>query len=488
MGDYGRLLKNLIDATGTKLSLVAETVGYDVSYVSKWCSGSKLPSKRSLPEINAVLGELFASELESRDQTDAFRKEWHIRDKNTDLKTVISRMLTEAYPVAADTAGPVTYAEQHLTRILTSTKSIHEFFYRDIFRIILECEEPVDILCTLDLKRICTRLLRQRQEVDFHPDYPVNVKIMASAQAEGRDLENAYFLLGQWNTVSFDVYRNTHNPGMNMIVIRDHLAVQVSLDADDRVIFAAVTRDPEDVKRSWLKVSPIFRSSDLLVRGMNSERFYDRIFRADFYAAEKYKFLTSHGFEFLLPESVWGSMVRSVKEESGGSMKAKMIKRLQIMWEEIFENSEVDFFVTESILSRYLEDGEILFMDIPYHMTAEERRLHIAHVLEVAHRNPKMHFYLIDEENLPLARNMFRFSLFYNDRILYLKNAEHYCGTECPEGPGFYFVLSNTLGSKIGDLLESYKSGPYCREYDAASLDKFMERYGSMVYRMIDLS
>ena len=44
MSAYGTLLKTLINFSGSKLSTVAEEVGYDVSYISKWCNKAKLPA------------------------------------------------------------------------------------------------------------------------------------------------------------------------------------------------------------------------------------------------------------------------------------------------------------------------------------------------------------------------------------------------------------------------------------------------------------
>ena len=37
MSRYGELLKTLIKFTDIKMSTVADNLGYDVSYISKWC-------------------------------------------------------------------------------------------------------------------------------------------------------------------------------------------------------------------------------------------------------------------------------------------------------------------------------------------------------------------------------------------------------------------------------------------------------------------
>src|SRR5699024_5118009 len=60
---YSELLKSLIDFTDTKLMVLANALGYDTSYISKWCSGNKLPTAKSIHEINEILGEIFAETI-----------------------------------------------------------------------------------------------------------------------------------------------------------------------------------------------------------------------------------------------------------------------------------------------------------------------------------------------------------------------------------------------------------------------------------------
>ncbi len=61
MSTYGTLLKTLINFSGSKLSTVAEEVGYDVSYISKWCNKAKLPAAKMAPNINRTLANHFSN-------------------------------------------------------------------------------------------------------------------------------------------------------------------------------------------------------------------------------------------------------------------------------------------------------------------------------------------------------------------------------------------------------------------------------------------
>lgn len=101
---------------------------------------------------------------------------------------------------------------------------------------------------------------------------------------------------------------------------------------------------------------------------------------------------------------------------------------------------------------KYIDDGEIIFADVVYHMTPEERKLHIENVLALAKGNPNIHFYVIDDEQLVNTQHLIHFAIFNNRKKLFLKNPERY---HTDVGPYFYSVLSDTLVQKISAYLDA---------------------------------
>lgn len=49
---YPIALKKFMKFTKTKSVTLAERIGYDVSYISKWINGAKLPSSRAIERVN----------------------------------------------------------------------------------------------------------------------------------------------------------------------------------------------------------------------------------------------------------------------------------------------------------------------------------------------------------------------------------------------------------------------------------------------------
>ena len=63
MTEYGAVLRRLLDFTGSKLYAVADEVGYDVSYISKWCNKDLLPAPKTAHVVDVALGRYFAAAI-----------------------------------------------------------------------------------------------------------------------------------------------------------------------------------------------------------------------------------------------------------------------------------------------------------------------------------------------------------------------------------------------------------------------------------------
>jgi len=61
--DYATALKNLISLTQTKNLVLANITGYDISYISKWCNGIKLPTTKHVQQINEKMAHHFADTI-----------------------------------------------------------------------------------------------------------------------------------------------------------------------------------------------------------------------------------------------------------------------------------------------------------------------------------------------------------------------------------------------------------------------------------------
>ena len=99
MNAYGTLLKKLIRFTNIKLTNLAEIVGYDTSYISKWCNKGKLPAAKAAPNVNKCLADVFAREIVAQEDATLFAAEFNASGPydESSISSTIFQLLKDAY-------------------------------------------------------------------------------------------------------------------------------------------------------------------------------------------------------------------------------------------------------------------------------------------------------------------------------------------------------------------------------------------------------
>src|SRR3712207_9471821 len=105
MESYSHVLKQLLQFSDTKAIILANVLGYDISYISKWCNGAKTPSAKNLHIIHKKMSALFAKEIANNKQETSFFLEFNLdlpkeKDSMRDrefLESSIHNLLTQAY-------------------------------------------------------------------------------------------------------------------------------------------------------------------------------------------------------------------------------------------------------------------------------------------------------------------------------------------------------------------------------------------------------
>lgn len=94
---YPIALKKFMKFTKMKSVTLAEYIGYDVSYISKWINGAKLPSSRAIERVNEDAAALFAETIEKLDRRQDCCRYFSFPADTPDLVFAISDYLSRAY-------------------------------------------------------------------------------------------------------------------------------------------------------------------------------------------------------------------------------------------------------------------------------------------------------------------------------------------------------------------------------------------------------
>lgn len=494
---YGEFLKKLIIFTNTKIMVIANETGYDISYISKWCNKGILPTTRTISVINKKLSRVFANEIIAQDRLDDFLISFSDVIQKTDadvdhfvfLTSSIESALSACY--RASCAQDNTSSAQPLKPSAESNLFCHtqvlENMVRSIRQILMQTEKEITIVWTID---IC-KSFQYLNALEMVSKSPQNrIRCLAALDLEEFEknpeyyMKQIYLLLSKNKTVFFEFYNGKNLRQTNAIVVEDAFADILSIDEHGNLDFSVNITNPTDVKTLFSFFCQKITSQDLLLRSCTSKEI-NRSYRTEFYSGSKFHFFNTNGFEFLLAPETIDNIVETAKSCSKLDITESMIRTLQITWEEIFENQEIRFFFLLSSLYEYITTGEIYYTDIHYRLQIEERIAHIKNIIEVSKKNPNIKFIILDE-SIFASDFMPHISVYANDKKLFMKN---YSAYETGIGPNLYIIHDKELIRIINSSTAlSLKKPALYKEYNSEALEELLEKYKSLIYRMMHMA
>lgn len=487
MDNYGATLKHLIRFTNFKLNSIANITGYDVSYISKWCNQSKLPSAKTFMAIDSKLSKIFADEILNLDLFDDFCSEFEIDTTPIQLQNCINLLLKNAFKATLESEDKKTSQKlKNQTEVLIGQNDISSFISSTFYELIMNSIEPVEILCTMDVSRLVSFLNYNTSNVSLKPTSQIFAKVGLNLDTmDDKALLNLYYFINKYHNIFFDFFNNATFKESNLIVVKNKMAILASLNSSGSFEMLSVITDLEKVDSIFTNTASLFRMNHLLVLPMTSKEMIMGGYRSNFYALNNYQIFLAKGFEYLLPLNLIDSVVKAAYEQGYDGTMEKMLRKLLALWEELFNYETLDFFMMKTDLIKYLEDGEFYCTDIIYRMSTEERVAHIERVIEICDLNPKINFYIIEDENISYPNKYALFSIYNNNSKLFLKNTKSFYDSI---GPQFYGVLNERLIEKISICMESLKKENCCYHFSASSLREFKEKYRVMIERIMTLS
>ncbi len=478
MTAYGTLLRQLINFTGVKLYTVADVVGYDVSYISKWCNKDLLPAPKTAHYVGKTLGAYFAGMILKEGREDEFFELFTAAKAGKSLEQTIRRLLVGAYESSVCSkgqAGGVTL----MTQRNEMRSCLRELFAKAMV-------QGGELVCTVDL----LTLLKSRDFAmlsSIVAEKPVHLHAALDLghflQDPEQNMRTFYEFLSRRRTCFITLYDGAGLERENILAGRGDSALLASLtghgelDALTRVDAGPPSSQLYDTALSRLKERPLLLAP-ALPEDMNRGGY-----RTDFYSRDQFKFFSPYGFEFLLPEVLGDRLVEAVDQAGLPSSMAGVVRRLFITWDEVFQKRRIDFYLLKSTVLQYLENGELLFADIPYRMSPAERLDHLEHIKAQIKSNHGIRFIVIDDGYFS-ADGAPAFSAYMNSQKLFLKR---HLRCRNGDGPLFYIAHSDALIRAIGNFFDAMLEGPYCTIYDHRDVEELEARYGGMLQRMLSL-
>ncbi len=413
--DFSKALKQLFEITALKKSALADEIGYDVSYVSHWISGTKKPSFKNNPELPNQIANFFVVrcdpthrralcqmlkidvESDSSLVSQAILKRIGGRTPSGFIKNATLVNLDSDYEWAASRIASVVKEQSEMGDVVLYTiPSLSDLGYGK------ENDLIEDLACSIAPVPLYQFFLVDPQR------YEDSLQLFRFFLFYTKSNPSNYS--GQ---IYFDFF--TEEFSSSLFLVRNRL-VSIGL----RVPFVStqhtlVVQDEEPLFR-WQKTieTRISRLETVFLRSTRQELVRLRFFYA-----------------FLLYEHYFAVYVDMFPVFMSRQQRMELIEMYglpydEVLLDEMYENPNIQrhIYIFRSVLMRYLVDGKIMMGNHPVHLTSEQRKRHLEHLIEQIRVDPNLQVRILPDHGPVLQADDFFSSIFVNEDCLFMTPAD----------------------------------------------------------------
>lgn len=474
MWQYRQAFKTLVDLTNTKLSTIAFTLGYDISYISKWNSGRKLPSSKNIYTINRKLSTLFAKVIVEEDKIDDFflafnlnNKEILTKNSKKALEVLIYKLLNEAY---MNSNQDLPMEKVSNTNLIFKNSSIDKEL-KEILEKTLGKKKKVDIWATFDINSHFAQILLQVGK-NLDKDVEFNLHLLCKKE----DLEDFDILknITDNSRINIELYED---PGLdyNFILVRD--TAYFILREEAAFSFLTHGEELDTLFEITSFIMGLFKCLNKIIVFSQPEELAKSSYRKYFYSDSDFLFLSNYGFEFLLPNQIIDRIIQKIDDDK--DFKKAEAENIKLLWEELFSDAEINFLTTRTGLLKYFETGEIYYCSIRARLSIEEIEAHLNNIISVMKKNKNINFYIIKDNRTLQAMGLDKFNFFISENNMFFKKID-----DDGRLTSTSLVTDSKIHHKIHDRLEEIMESSYSQKYEVDDLEKLFHKYAQVFKKM----
>ena len=428
--------------TKLKNYTLAKELQYDESYISKWVTGSLLPTEKNSEKVFRDISRCIVSSMDAESRETLYAEYQVALDRDledaifdnlvAEFDYVINLKTSTGSEVAAKT---LYYPELTLAQFL---KKMRHPVLRQV--------KSLDVILATDILSLDHHYQLALAQLESNPNvnvtqhsYPgVRFSMLINLNApETNNFHNVQFLqnlLTTLSSVDFQLYFCPQTQGKLLFTVKDAYAISGMIMDESHCLSVTATEDVKNANALFDRLQSLCTPETLAVRRTTIPRMIQSNEYTQYCFARNPRCVLSHLTEQFLPEDIFAELLEDYCSRHRDANPAQ-INNVHRLSGKILNSMKIRLLLDEDGLNEFAVTGIVDFLGEKVYLTPEQRMRCLKHAATFAENNPSLEYRILHgRRTLSQVGTSFP-TLFLSDSICYIRIGH--------SGPSFNISLLN---------------------------------------------
>lgn len=427
---FSGLLKHLMTVAKLKNYTLAKELQYDESYISKWVTGSLLPTEKTSEKIFRDISHCVVTSLDDEGRATLY-SEYQL-DNDKDLEDAIFDNLEAEFDYVIDlkesTGSEVAlktsyYPELTIAQfmqkmrhpVLRQVKSLDVISAADILSLDRHYQ-----LALAELENSSNANVTQRSWPGVHFSMLINMD--ASPASNTYNVQFLLNLLTNLSNVDFQLYACPQSQGKIVFTVKDAYCISGMIMDETHCISVTTSEEPKNCNAIYDRLQSLCSQDMLVVRRTNMASMLRSNEYMQYTFARNQRWLLSHLTEHFLPDDLFEELADEYCQIHKDVDRATLT-RMHKLTSSVLDSMAIRMIFTEGGMNEFAVTGMVDFHNAKMYLTPEQRLKCLTYLSELPERNSSLTFGVIRSGRFSNLQHIPNPTLFLSDGLCYLRLA-----------------------------------------------------------------
>ena len=411
--EFGKNIEKLIQFSGQKNYSLAKELGYDVSYISKWISGTMLPASKNIKNICEKTAKFVvdnATEIHKCEILAYYKLDINKYSSDESIIQYIQDMLNESYLFSSQKKANKNYikvgkenTEQCNSLLYIKPRLLKKHLDEDIMDLTKK-EIKNDVILLADLfslgkdDKLHIAGIRSGSTIKTEMKN-VRIRFLISFDENADDIIfNTILLMNMikiYSNINFTFYSCKHAQYSLTSVIKENSFTYTVYTDTKQCLFTNVSQDPKVVQ-------DIYESLEEMIETRSRITFLEKNPREiileknyiEYMIGRDLRWLIGNMSELFMPSDLFLEIGKIVFGESKEIVDE--LKNIDAILQNAIYKSDIQILMYENAIRQYISNGRLIFFNTTITLSLKQRQRHIEYMEKILKENEDIDIKLIN--------------------------------------------------------------------------------------------